>query len=38
MSKVAEHPKAPVDHTSGEAAKPKLPDEVRASTCECQDQ
>ena len=30
MSKVAEHPKAPVDHTSGAAAKPKLLDEVRA--------
>jgi hypothetical protein len=30
MSKVAAHPKAPVDPTSGAAAKPKRLDEVRA--------
>jgi hypothetical protein len=30
MSNVVKHPKTPVDHTSGAAAKPMLRDEVRA--------
>jgi putative transposase len=30
MSNVVKHPKAPVDHTSGAAAKPMLLDGVRA--------
>jgi len=30
MSNVVKHPKTPVDHTSGAAAKPMLLDEVRA--------
>jgi hypothetical protein len=30
MSKVAEHPEAPVDPSSGAAVKPKLLDEIRA--------